>query len=225
MISLMHGVKCTSKPMCSAPEVLFCLTRLVVKSILEDGPWNRHSDFAYIRPMVHLELTVPTIGKKTSRSSVFRSVNTIGFFYKKKKTIINLSDSEDDGILLPGCCRMDPFSSLEVKLEAMLVLSQVWKYFQSLPAVTLWFPLIGLLELTPSICILSLLSFQAHISSLVRSRLFSFDRTFVSFHFQGYYNEARILDPVTFNTITQLPNIPGAVNNCAYFIILSLIKL
>ncbi|KDR73046.1 hypothetical protein GALMADRAFT_142739 [Galerina marginata CBS 339.88] len=31
--------------------------------------------------------------------------------------------------------------------------------------------------------------------------------------FVGYYNEARILDPVTFNTISQLPNIPGSVNN------------
>jgi len=30
----------------------------------------------------------------------------------------------------------------------------------------------------------------------------------------GYYNEARILDPVTFDTIVQLPNIPGSVNNC-----------
>ena len=40
--------------------------------------------------------------------------------------------------------------------------------------------------------------------------------------FQGHYNEARILESVTFNTITQLPNIPGAVNNCAYLIILFL---
>ena len=31
--------------------------------------------------------------------------------------------------------------------------------------------------------------------------------------FSGYYNEARILDPVTFDTIIQLPNMPGAVNN------------
>ena len=30
---------------------------------------------------------------------------------------------------------------------------------------------------------------------------------------QGYYNEARILDPVTFATVTVLPNMPGAVNN------------
>jgi hypothetical protein len=121
---------------------------------------------------------------------------------------------------------MDPFSSLEVNLEATtLYTSQIWRYFQSLPAVTLWFPLIGLLELTPSICILSLLSFQVHISSLVRSRLFSFDEPSSSpfFFFQGHYNEARILDPVTFNTITQLPNIPGAVNDCAYLIILSLV--
>lgn len=29
----------------------------------------------------------------------------------------------------------------------------------------------------------------------------------------GYYNEARILDPVTFDTVTVLPNMPGAVNN------------
>lgn len=29
----------------------------------------------------------------------------------------------------------------------------------------------------------------------------------------GYYNEARTLDPVTFNTVTVLPNMPGAVNN------------
>ncbi|KAF8908562.1 copper radical oxidase with WSC domains [Gymnopilus junonius] len=31
--------------------------------------------------------------------------------------------------------------------------------------------------------------------------------------FVAYYNEARILDPVTFDTIVQLPNIPGSVNN------------
>lgn len=31
--------------------------------------------------------------------------------------------------------------------------------------------------------------------------------------FSGYYNEARILDPVTFDTVTVLPNMPGAVNN------------
>ncbi|KAI6128107.1 copper radical oxidase-like protein [Pisolithus croceorrhizus] len=31
--------------------------------------------------------------------------------------------------------------------------------------------------------------------------------------FIGYYNEARILDPVTFDTVTVLPNMPGAVNN------------
>ena len=29
----------------------------------------------------------------------------------------------------------------------------------------------------------------------------------------GYYNEARILDPVTFNTVTVLPNMPSTVNN------------
>ena len=43
----------------------------------------------------------------------------------------------------------------------------------------------------------------------------------ITFFFQGYYNEARILEPVTFTTITQLPNIPGAVNDCAYLIIVS----
>ncbi|KAJ3886747.1 hypothetical protein GG344DRAFT_69411 [Lentinula edodes] len=32
--------------------------------------------------------------------------------------------------------------------------------------------------------------------------------------FVGYYNEARILDPVTFDTVQTLPSIPGAVNNC-----------
>ncbi|KAG1865028.1 copper radical oxidase-like protein [Suillus subalutaceus] len=31
--------------------------------------------------------------------------------------------------------------------------------------------------------------------------------------FIGYYNEARILDPITFDTVTVLPNMPGAVNN------------
>ena len=31
--------------------------------------------------------------------------------------------------------------------------------------------------------------------------------------FIGYYNEARLLDPVNFNTIKVLPNIPGNVNN------------
>ena len=95
--------------------------------------------------------------------------------------MVNLSVSEDDGILLPRCCPMDPFLSLEANLGATtLDMSQIWNYFQNLPAVTLWFLSIGLLELTPSICTLSLLSFQVHISSLVRSRLFSYDRAFVS---------------------------------------------
>ncbi|EIN04521.1 galactose oxidase [Punctularia strigosozonata HHB-11173 SS5] len=31
--------------------------------------------------------------------------------------------------------------------------------------------------------------------------------------FVGYYNEARILEPVTFTTVKTLPNMPGAVNN------------
>ena len=35
----------------------------------------------------------------------------------------------------------------------------------------------------------------------------------LTFTHPGYYNEARILDPVTFNTVTVLPNMPGAVNN------------
>jgi len=30
----------------------------------------------------------------------------------------------------------------------------------------------------------------------------------------GYYNEARILDPTTFDTVTVLPNMPAAVNGC-----------
>jgi hypothetical protein len=29
----------------------------------------------------------------------------------------------------------------------------------------------------------------------------------------GYYNEARILDPITFDTVVQLPNIPASVEN------------
>lgn len=33
--------------------------------------------------------------------------------------------------------------------------------------------------------------------------------------FVGYYNEARILDPATFDTLTVLPNMPGNVNNDA----------
>jgi hypothetical protein len=35
---------------------------------------------------------------------------------------------------------------------------------------------------------------------------------------EGYYNEARILEPVNFNTVLQLPNIPGSVNNCEYLV-------
>ena len=112
------------------------------------------------------------------------------------------------------------FSLLEVRLGAMLVLSQIWKFFQDLLVVTPWFSLISLIERIPIICILSLLSSQAPIFSLVSSRLSLWDPTFylITF-FEGYYNEARILEPVTFTTITQLPNIPGAVNDCAYLII------
>lgn len=32
--------------------------------------------------------------------------------------------------------------------------------------------------------------------------------------FVAYWNEARILDPVNFDTILELPNMPGAVNDC-----------
>lgn len=32
----------------------------------------------------------------------------------------------------------------------------------------------------------------------------------------AYYNEARILDPVTFNTVVTLPNAPQAVNDCGF---------
>ena len=31
--------------------------------------------------------------------------------------------------------------------------------------------------------------------------------------FIGYYNQARLLDPVTFDTVSQLPNMPGQVND------------
>ena len=31
--------------------------------------------------------------------------------------------------------------------------------------------------------------------------------------FVGYYNEARILDPVTFDTVKVLPNMPGSVTS------------
>ena len=37
--------------------------------------------------------------------------------------------------------------------------------------------------------------------------------TFRSDRNLAYYNEARILDPVTFDTVTTLPNLPAAVNN------------
>jgi hypothetical protein len=33
------------------------------------------------------------------------------------------------------------------------------------------------------------------------------------FSYAGYYNEARILDPVTFDTVNVLPNIPGSVTS------------
>ena len=34
----------------------------------------------------------------------------------------------------------------------------------------------------------------------------------------AYFNEARIIDAVNFDTVTVLPNMPGAVNNCAFFL-------
>ena len=35
----------------------------------------------------------------------------------------------------------------------------------------------------------------------------------LTFVHPGYYNEARVLDPVTFDTVTLLPNMPGSVSN------------
>ena len=157
--------------MCSAPEPLSCPTLVVVFSTLVDGPCNRHSDFVYIRPMVLLESTVQTIGKKTSMNSVFRWV----YSSSVSMLILNPPNSEDDGILVPRYCPTGQLSSSEGKLEAMPVLSQIWKFFQRLPAVTSSI-FHSLLPQTPTICILLSSSFRARISLLVSSRLFSFGR-------------------------------------------------
>jgi len=51
------------------------------------------------------------------------------------------------------------------------------------------------------------------VSSLVNIHLALSTARLLIFAHPGYYNEARILDPVTFNTVTLLPNMPGSVNN------------
>jgi hypothetical protein len=55
--------------------------------------------------------------------------------------------------------------------------------------------------------------FQADVSLPVSLDPADFEELPFLTHKAGYYNEARILDPGTFQTVTTLPNIPGAVNN------------
>ena len=103
--------------------------------------------------------------------------------------------------------------SLAVKEEAMISQNPVWKPFLRLPAETLLSILTGCNEQTQTICILSLLSCQVAASLLVRPLRFLLCIFWLN-SLKVYYNEARILDQTTFQTITQLPNLPGAVNNC-----------
>jgi hypothetical protein len=55
----------------------------------------------------------------------FQVSKIVGF---QSQTIAKIhADSADGGILQLRCCPMDLFSSLEVKLEVILVLNQIWK--------------------------------------------------------------------------------------------------
>lgn len=92
--------------------------------------------------------------------------------------------------------------------------NQTLKSFPSHPVVTPSLSLTGWRGLTPIICILSCSSYPAGVSSSVSdlpSELRSFPHIWT-----GYWNEARILDPVTFDTFKVLPNIPGSVNDCKF---------
>ena len=51
------------------------------------------------------------------------------------------------------------------------------------------------------------------VASLLASLTTDFYDSPYSHSWAGYYNEARILDPVTFATVKVLPNIPGSVTS------------
>ena len=118
------------------------------------------------------------------------------------------------GILQLPCWQTARSLLLAGRLVATPLLSRTWKSYQRHLVVTLSSTLIGSSVLILIICI-RLFSFcPALVSSLVSLLLhssFGFGHDVVC---AGYWNEARILDPATFNTLTVLPNIPGSVNNC-----------
>lgn len=98
-------------------------------------------------------------------------------------------------------------------------LNLTWKYYRNQLAVTPSLNLIGSDALILTICI-RLCSFC--LALIYLSVSLCPPPTLVSFRAivntcLGYWNEARILDPVTFNTVKVLPNIPGSVNNCEGF--------
>src|SRR6266404_2071095 len=73
----------------------------------------------------------------------------------------------------------------------------------------------GLIAPTPIIYILSSTFSRpvAYSSVRVNKILNTFPESSLLKYAAAYYNEARLLDPVTFDTVKVLPNIPGSVGN------------
>lgn len=111
---------------------------------------------------------------------------------------------------------MEQFLSLVAKLAAMLRPSLTWKFFPSRRAETPSLSLSGLNAQIRITYILSFLSCRPSVSLLV-SPNFTYLVT-CSQPLSAYWNEARILDPATFDTVQELPNIPGDVDNCKAFL-------
>lgn len=121
------------------------------------------------------------------------------------------------GIPQLPCCQTVRSLLSVARPAATPPLNPIWKSYRRQLAVTRSLNLIGSDALILTTCIRSF-SFCPVLVSLSVSLCWILTHVYGYGNiFTGYWNEARILDPVTFNTVTVLPNIPGSVNNCEGF--------
>ena len=99
----------------------------------------------------------------------------------------------------------------EVKSAAMDYLNLLWRSCRRQKGPIPLFSWTGCNIPIPTICTHSYSFYPLETSSLVCIPFVVMMSR--SDRYLAYYNEARILDAVTFNTITTLPNLPAAVNN------------
>lgn len=197
--------------MCSARAALFFPTDLPASSTSVDGVLTALKAFGCTLPTGLQASTEPTTGRRTSRSSTSRYVliTEVGSLFSRS------SDSQrqrwypsamvmsNGSVLVVGGetgSNGPPEASLEI-LPPVNDLNNTWIF-------------LDYLNRTDPNNLYPFLSVMPSGNIFIGQFCPGFDTcTCSQTGFTGYYNEARLLDPVTFDTVKVLPNIPGSVNS------------